>query len=45
MPVTLARLGSYALAAVLAVLFTACHVAVGAIGLVLTVLVMLEVMS
>ena len=42
---TLQRLGSYALAAVLAFLFTALVAAAGAIGLVLTVLVMLEVMS
>ena len=40
---TLYRLGSYALAGVLAALFAALLLAIGAIGLVLTVLLMLAV--
>ena len=43
MAVTLQRLGSYALAAVLGTLFAALLLAIGAIGLVLTVLLMLAV--
>ena len=45
MPVTLARLGSYALAAVLAVPFIAFFVALGAIYVALSVLLILEVTS